>query len=131
MAKTKSEPFPFMADKDHDMVVAIRLTADEPTNLRRMTVYYKLTKLISSFEHDVTEPKYKGDYLEFTKDMWQLLVGEIKSRVLANQEFSIWFYSQRELNYVVEECLKFTHHNKALRKYGKKIEDIATLVPKT
>lgn len=131
MPRKKSiQPFPFMADKDHDMVVAVRLTADEPANLRRLTVYYKLRKLISSFEHNVTDPKYKGDYVEFSKEMWQLLIGEIKSRVLARQEFVIWFYSQNDLDFVVDGCVKIASLNMATERFGEVLKKVSTLVPK-
>ncbi len=118
-----------MANKHHDMVVSVRLSSDQPANLRRFSVHYKLVNLIANYEHDVTDPKYKGDYVEFSRDMYQLLIKEVKSRVVARQEFNIWFYSEADMKYVVEQVLTFTKGNVGLEKFGDKLHEFAAVVP--
>ena len=118
-----------MENKDHDMVITIRWTSDQPAKFRRFSVHYKLITLIAGFWHDVTDLKYKGDYQEFAKDMCQLLIGEVKSRVVSRQGFTVWFYSELDMKQVLDEVCNYTKGSAGLERYGDKLTENSAVVP--
>jgi hypothetical protein len=88
--------FNFMDKRPFDLVVVIRGTTDQQALLRRMELYYAERGRISSFLFDFSEPKYLSDRHKFHDTCIRALFKEVRSRVVARDEFVVWFYNESD-----------------------------------
>ena len=94
--------FSFMEQRPFDLVVVVRTTSSPPILLRRMELYYAERSRVSGFLFDVTEPKYLGDRQKFQDACIRALLKEVRSRVVARDEFVVWFYSEPDCRFVAK-----------------------------
>ncbi len=88
--------FSFMEKRPFDVVVILRTIAERSMLLRRMELFYAERGRISSFLFDFTEPKFLADRGKFHEACVRALLKEVRSRVVARDEFVVWFYNEQD-----------------------------------
>lgn len=93
MQSGKSEmSFSFVQDRPDDLVVVARLQSSVPPLAKRVQVFYTIPARPGSFDFDVREPVYGGNYAKVIRAAVKCLLTEIKARLRDKKEFIVWFF---------------------------------------
>lgn len=80
----------------YDLYVNLRLATDGTMAIRQVRISYTEKGRVSEFVFDATDPAFGGDREEFLEAAFAALLAEVKSRVVAQDPFTVWFRSEDE-----------------------------------
>ena len=92
--------FACMDGHPFDIVIIVRYKGGDTKQVRQIQIYYSEQSRISSFIFDDGDPAFKLTPGTFSEGAAKVLMGEIKSRVLSQEDFIIWFYTPEERDQV-------------------------------
>ena len=75
-----------------DLTVSVRSRGTDTSAIHRLEVHYTESGRKSGFVFDVAEPRFGGDHERFLATAAQALLTEVKSRLVAHNDFVVWFY---------------------------------------
>ena len=120
--------FSFMEKRPFDVVVIIRTLAEGSLLLRRMELFYAERGRISSFLFDFSEPKYLADRNKFHEACVRALFKEVRSRVVARDEFVVWFYTETDRDAILKIATNFTGEDENLQRSFEELSSHARII---
>ncbi len=91
MSARLSAQLEFLAQRPYDLLVSVKLS-DEAGPVRRIEIYYTEQGQLSGFEFKPQDAQFGGERGKMVRAAARALLAEVKSRVLAGQDFCVWYY---------------------------------------
>ena len=123
--------FEFMADHHYDLVVIIRTADDDPRFIRRVELYYAERGMISSFVFDRTSKKFNNDPARAITSAMDQLMTEVRSRALSRHEFTVWYYSEEDLELVEGYAREHVKEHKTQQKHFRSLTQNSQIIGAT
>lgn len=91
MSARLSAQLEFLVKRPFDLLVSVKLS-DDATHARRIEIYYAEHGVLSGFKFRLQDAQFAGERGKMVRAATKALLAEVKSRVLAGQEFCVWYY---------------------------------------
>jgi hypothetical protein len=85
--------FEFLIKRPFDILINAK-PSGERARVRKLQIYYAEKGTYYSFEYNLLDAAYGNDRGKMVRAATKALLNEVKSRVLSNQDFTVWFYDK-------------------------------------
>lgn len=93
----------FLGARPFDLLASVKLSGDN-RQARRIEIIYAEHGVLSSFERRLHEAPSAGERAKMVRAAAKALLAEIKSRMLAGQEFYVWFFDAGSQEFLEQEA---------------------------
>jgi hypothetical protein len=108
MKRRLSTQLEFLAERPYDLLVSVKPCGDLH-RVRRIEIFYAEHGALSGFEFKLQDALYAGERGKMLQAAAKALLAEIKSRMLASQEFSVWYYEPDGRELLDKEAGQIAH----------------------
>ena len=96
MARHGMEPAEGFSPGPYDIEVRLRVAPDQSDSVRQVRITYAEAGRRSEFLYDCTDAVFAADRDAFLRTAFGALLAEVKSRIVAGDEFEVWHKSEQE-----------------------------------
>ena len=120
-ASKRPSAFAFLEKRPYDMLVSIRLRESDRTQFNRLDLYYSERGRVSSFCYRASDPEYEGDQKNFLKGALSGILMEARSRLVAHDDFKIWYYDDNTRELVEAEMSRLSEADPTAKRFGNEV----------